>query len=219
MSLNGGNVMMMAKGLGGERFGQIRKLDPISLLGAGVALFLLTDEQPWWSVAGQSIDNLLSIQASPYYLHTVATGISPDAAFIGPLGALTRILLVGGFLGLLASGLRPRAWWRDIAAYFGLASILEVFVSFLLIYHAAETTMLAAYGTVPPFLGTTQLQGFVVGADLTGHFQPVVESAFNFSFYLGIACVALVFGSLLLLRGRMRTKSRGADALFSYQED
>lgn len=219
MSPNGQNLSTMATGQGRERFERVRRLDPISLVGAGVALLLLIDEQPWWSVAGQSVNNLLSIQASPYYFHTVATGISPDAPFVGPLGTFTRVLLTVGFIGLLGSGFRPRAWWRDIALYFGLAAILEVFVSFLLMYHAAETTMLAAYGTVPPFFGSTQLSGFVVGVDLTSHFQPMVASGFNASFYLGIFCVGLLLGSLALLRGRTRARSRGADALFSDQED
>lgn len=219
MSPNGQILSTMARGQSREPFGQVRKLGLTSLVGAGVALFLLTDDQPWWSLAGQSINNLLTIQASPYYFHTVATGISPDASFVGPLGTFTRILLTIGFIGLLGSGFRPRAWWRDIASYFGLAAILEVFVSFLLIYHAAETTMLAAYGTVPPFFGTVQLPGFVVGVDLTSHFQPMVASGFNISFYLGIFCVGLLLGSLALLRGRTGAKSRGADALFSYQED
>src|SRR5260370_17289751 len=101
----------------------IRHIGPLILLSAAVSLFLILETDPWWRVTGATSSKLLTMEVSPYYFQTIATGISSGAPFVASLGSLTRLLLILGFVALAASTIRPNAWWRELAAFFSPLSL------------------------------------------------------------------------------------------------
>jgi len=134
----------------------------------------------------------LSIQVSPFYLQIAATGISATTPVASVLGALTRILLILSSLALLASSLRPTVWWRPLVTWLSLASLTELFFSLLLLVHAAQTALLAAYGTNPPTTGTILYPARIVGTDLNTYLNPSITATFNLDFYLGLLSLTIV---------------------------
>jgi len=198
-----------------------KRTDPLTLLGAVVSLFLVISNDPWWSIRGANGNNLLTMQVSPFYFHATATGLSTTAPFVEFLGPFTRILLILAFVALGMSSLSPSSWWRELAVYFGLSALIEVYFSFLLIYHAAETTLLGTYGIVPAYSGTSQIPALVVGLDLKTYTQPLVTASFTFPFYFGFVGLGLVGLSLVFesLRGRKaRLGQKGVGAIFTQDE-
>ena len=181
-----------------EKFGFLRKVDLLILLGALLALFVALGSEPWWTLTGATTSSLLSVQVSPFYLHINALGIPSTIAAANTLGSLTRVLLILGSLALLAASLQPTAWWRKLAVYLGLSSLLELYFSFVMIYYWAETAILRAYGVVPPFYGTAALQGNILGLDLRYYSAPLVTATFYFPYYLGLFGLALVLGRSLV---------------------
>jgi len=199
----------------------IRHIDPLILLSAAVSLFLILKTDPWWRVTGATSNKLLTIEVSPYYFQTIATGISSGGPFVASLGPLTRVLLIRGFVALAASSVRPSAWWRELAVYFSLSALAELYLSFLLMHHAAETTLLGTYGILPPYSGTSHLPASIIGLDLNDYSQPLVAAGFNMPFYMGFLIPGLIGGSLILqrFRGRRRSAPRGVAAIFSPDSD
>src|SRR6184192_1382303 len=188
-----------------------KRTDPLTLLGAVVSLFLVISNDPWWSIRGANGNNLLTMQVSPFYFHASATGLSTSAPFVEFLGPFTRILLILAFVALGMSSLTPSSWWRELVVYF----------SFLLIYHAAETTLLGTYGIVPSYSGTSQIPALVVGLDLKTYTQPLVTASFTFPFYFGFVGLGLVGLSLVFdgLRGRKaRLGQKGVGSIFTQDE-
>ncbi len=177
-----------------ERIGFLRRLDFLVLLGAVVTLLLALTSEPWWILTGTTNSRLLSIQVSPFYLHINAVGLPSTSAFANGLGSFTRILLFFGFLALAAASIRPTAWWRNLAVYLGLSSLAELYFSFLMMYYWAESAFLAAYGVIPPYSGTTTLQGRILGLDLVSYSGPLITGAFTIPFYLGFLGFSLVMG-------------------------
>ena len=196
----------------------LRQIDPLILLGAVVSLFLTLGTDPWWRVSGATNNKLLTMEVSPYYLQTIATGISSGAPFVASLGALTRLLLILGFVALAASSIRPNAWWRELAVFFSLSALAELYLSFLLMYNAAETTLLATYGILPPYSGTSRLPTLIIGLDLNTYANPLVSAGFNLPFYLGFLSLGLV-GTSQIIRSRRRrrelTAQKGVAAIFT----
>jgi hypothetical protein len=115
-----------------------------------VSFLLALETDPWWRVTGATSNKLLTMEVSPYYFQTIATGISSGAPFVAYLGSLTHLLLILGFVALATLSIRPNAWWRELAVFFSLSALAELYLSFLLMYHAAETTLLGTYGILPP---------------------------------------------------------------------
>src|SRR5438034_6157052 len=138
-----------------------KRTDPLTLLGAVVSLYLVISNDPWWSIRGANGNNLLTMQVSPFYFHASATGLSTTASFVEFLGPFTRILLIVAFVALGMSSLNPPSWWRELAVYFSLSAVIELYFSFLLIYHAAEPTLLGVYGIVSSYSFTRQISPFV----------------------------------------------------------
>ena len=136
----------------------------------------------------------MSIQVSPFYLHINAIGLPPTSALANGLGSFTRILIFFGFLALAAASIRPTAWWRNLAVYFGLCSLAELYFSFLMMYYWAESAFVIAYGIVPPYSGTALLPGRILGLDLFYYSGPLVTAAFGIAFYLGFLSFSLVMG-------------------------
>src|SRR6266705_3573074 len=168
----------------GEKFGFLRRVDILLLLGALVALFVALGNEPWWTLSGASTSNLLSIQVSPFYLHINALGLPSTLPTANSLGSFTRVLLIIGSLALLAASLHPTAWWRNLAVYLGLSSLAELYFSFVMIYYWAETAIVQAYGVVPPYDGTASLQANILGLD--------------FKYYLAFLGLAMVVGRSLI---------------------
>jgi hypothetical protein len=177
-----------------ESIGFLRRLDLFVLLGALITLFLALASEPWWTLTGTTNSKLLSIQVSPFYLHINAIGLPATSASAATLGSFTRILLFFGFLALAAASIRPTAWWRSLAVYFGLSSLAELYLSFLMMYYWAESAFVVAYGFVPPYSGTTSLPGRILGLDLTYYSGPLVTASFAIPFYLGFLSFSLVMG-------------------------
>jgi hypothetical protein len=197
---------------------RFRQIDPLILLSAAVSLFLILETDPWWRVSGATSNKLLAMEVSPFFFQTIATGISSGAPFVASLGALTRLLLILGFVALAASSIRPNAWWRELAVFFSLSALAELYLSFLLMYHAAETTLLGTYGILPPYSGTSRLPTSIIGLDLNTYANPLVSAGFNLPFYLGFLSLGLVGASQILKSLRKRrelTAQKGVAAIFT----
>jgi hypothetical protein len=200
----------------------LERTDPFALVGAVLALFLATSSDPWWSMSGANNNNLLIMRVSPFYFHVDATGLASTVPFAELLGPLTRILLILAFVALGMTALNPIAWWRELAVYFSLSALTELYLSFMLLYHAAETTFLGAYGVVPPTAGTVYLPTMVLGLDLNNYLRPLVTAGFAPSFYLGFVAIGLV-GSRLFIDSvrekRTMIEHRGVGAVFTSDRD
>jgi hypothetical protein len=127
-------------------------------------------------------------------MHIDAIGLPTTSSFANSLGSFTRVLLFFGFVALVAASIRPTAWWRNLAVYIGLSSLAELYFSFLMMYYWAESAFVEAYGLVPPYSGTTPLQGRILGLDLTYYSGPLVTAGFAIPFYLGFLSFSLVMG-------------------------
>jgi hypothetical protein len=179
----------------GVRFGRLfRQFDVLTTIGAIVALFVVSGSEPWWTLTGATNTRLFSIEVSPFFVQMFATGLPstvPAAAFVG---AFTRTFLLAGFVALFAASIRPTAWWRNLAMYFGLSSLAELYLSFCLMFYWAETAFVNTYGVVPPYFGTTVFQATVVGLDLGYYPAPQVSASFNIGFFLGFVSISLILG-------------------------
>jgi hypothetical protein len=198
--------------------GLLRRIDVFALLGAVVALFLGPANGPWWTVSGAENSRLLSIQVSPFYLQADATGLSTSTFFSVPLGSFTSILLIISLIALGASSFHPGTWWGKLAVYFGLCSMTELYLSFLLMYHGALTMLLGVYGILPPYFGTNQLLTNIVGLDLNNHHDPSVTASFGLPFYLGFLSIGLIATSLMvndIAEKRKTHEKRGVGAIFT----
>ncbi len=199
----------------------LKQIDPFFLIGAVFSLVMVASSDPWWTLTGAG-QNLLMIHISPFYLQTSATGLAPTVPFAQILGPLTRILLGLAFLLLGMISLSPPAWWRNLAVCFSLSVLAEVYLSFALLYHSAQTSLLGAYGVIPPYNGGAQLSTTVVGLDLTPHFQPFVIAGFSLSFYLGFVTFGLIVASLiadLAKSRRERKEQKGVAAIFTSDKE
>src|SRR6266568_6047414 len=147
---------------------------------------------------GATTNSLFSVQVSPFYVHINAVGLSPTVPLAVGLGSLTRTVLLLGFIAFFVASLRPTAWWRNLAVYFGFASLAELYLSFILMYFWAETAFANAYGVVPPYYGTTSLQANIIGLDLSYYSTPLVTAVFGLPYYLGFVSIGLVMGRTII---------------------
>src|SRR5438093_7796376 len=178
--------------------GLLRRFDLLIMLSAIVTLFVALGTEAWWTLNGATTNSLFSIQVSPFYLHIDAIGLPSTVPLAVGLGSLTRTLLLLGFVSLFVASLRPTAWWRNLAVYFGFASLAELYLSFVLMYYWAETAFVNAYGVVPPYYGTTSLQANIVGLDLSYYTTPLVSATFFLPYYLGFISIGLVTGRTII---------------------
>lgn len=122
------------------------------------------------------------------------------------------------FVVLTATGVSSNAWWRELAVYFSLSALSELYLSFLLIYHYTETVFLGSYGIVLPSSGISRLSSVLVGLDLNSYANPLVSAGFNLPFYLGFLGQVLV-GASQILKGlqqrRKLTAQKGVAAIFT----
>jgi hypothetical protein len=174
------------------------RFDFLVLAGAVVALFVALGSEPWWTLSGATTSRLFSIQVSPFFVHIVAVGFPSTAPFANSLGAFTRTFLLVGFIMLFAAGIQPAAWWRNLAVYFGISSLAELYLSFLLMYYWAETAFFNAYGVVIPLTGTSSLAANVIGLDFAYYASPIVTASFNLPYYIGFVSIGLVTGRALI---------------------
>ncbi len=181
-----------------EKVGFLRQVDLLVLIGALVALFVALGSEPWWTLTGTTTNNLMNIQVSPFYLHINALGLPSTVSAANNLGSFSRVLLILGSLALFAASIQPTSWWRNLVVYFGLSSLAELYLSFILIYYWAETAIVQAYGIVPPYYGTASLQGSILGLDLKYYSAPLVTASFYFPYYLGFLSLGLVLGRSLI---------------------
>lgn len=110
------------------------------------------------------------------------------------------------------------AWWGEISKYFSLCVLSELYLSFLLMYHAAETSLLGMYGILPPSSGTVHLPAVIIGLDMNSYLHPLVTAGFSLPFYLGFLSLGLVGGSLIIENLRTRKEERprkGVAAVFT----
>ena len=147
---------------------------------------------------------MLSIQVSPFYLQIAATGLPVTIPLASILGAITRILLILCSGAMLASSLRPTAWWRPIATWLSLASLTELFFSLFLFVHAGQSALVAAYGANPPTTGTILYPARILGTDLNTYLNPPLTASLNLDFYLGLVSLTIIGTSTLLTMLRER---------------
>jgi hypothetical protein len=178
--------------------GLLQRIDLLVLLSSIVLLFVALGTEPWWTLNGATTNKLLSVQISPFFLHITAVGVPSTTALSTSLGYVTRTLVLLGFVALFAGGVRPRAWWRNLAIAFGFASLVELYLSFLLMFYWAETMFVSAYSAAPPLYGTTIFQANVIGLDLTYYSRPLVTATFLLPFYLGYISMTLMLGQTVL---------------------
>ena len=199
----------------------LKRTDPFIILSTVVTLFLTVSTQPWWTLTGANGSRLVSLEVSPFFLNTSATGLSTTIGFSEYLGPGTRILLVVAFVMLGLFSLNPFRWWRNIAVYFSLSTFLELYFSFFLNYHAAETLLLGAYGAIPPYSGTSILPAVVVGLDLKTYTSPSVTAGFSLPFYIGFFGLGFLSASMILKRREARKApvQRGVEAIFTSEPD
>ena len=198
------------------RFGH--RIDPLILTSAAVSLFLAINGDPWWKLAGADSSKLLTVQVSPYYLQTLATGIAPATSFLESLGSLTRVLLILGFIAMVATGIRSDALWQELSVYFSLSALSTLYLSFLLMYHYTETVFLGSYGIVLPSSGISRLPTVFIGLDLKNYASPLVSAGFNLPFYLGFLSLSLIGASQILKslqQKRELTAQKGVAAIFT----
>jgi len=155
--------------------------------------------------------HVLSIQVSPFYLQIAATGLPVTIPLASILGAITRILLILCSAALLASSLRPTAWWRPLATWLGLASLTELFFGLLLLVHAGQTALVAAYGSNPPTSGTISYPARILGTDLNTYLNPSLTASFNLDFYLGLLSLTIVGTTTILKMLQERGLMAAAD--------
>jgi hypothetical protein len=190
----------------------------LTLLGATFALFLAQSSEPWWSLAGGSTGQLFSLQVSPFYFQANAIGLSASTPFAIMLGSATRLLSILCVIALIASSIRPTAWWRPLALTFGICSLTELYLSFLLMHLAAEAALLGAYGVIPSFYGNSYLPVNILGLDLNNYTKPLVTARFGLPFYLGFPGLGLVgcgFVIKSLRERRKRIRQKGVQAIFT----
>src|SRR2546428_10238371 len=149
-----------------EKMGFFRQIDLLVLIGALVALFVALGSEPWWTLTGTTTSNVLSVQVSTFYLHINALGLPPTVSGANNLGSFTRVLLILGSLALFAASIQPTSWWRNLAVYFGLSAVVEIYLSFILIFYWAESAIVQTYCVVPPDYWAAALQGGIFGLDL-----------------------------------------------------
>lgn len=173
-------------------------IDFLTLAGAIVTLFVALGTESWWTLTGTTNSKLFNIQVSPFYVHISAVGLPTTVPLAGALGSLTRTVLLLGFLALFAASIRPTSWWRNLAVYFGVSALAELYLSFVLMFYWTETAFLNTYGILPPYLGTTNLQTNMVGLDLTLYSTPLVTATFGIPYYLGFISMGLIFGRTIV---------------------
>src|SRR6267143_6956846 len=196
----------------------LQRIDLPTFIAGLVAGFLALSSAPWWTLTSPTNSHVLSIQVSPFYLQIAATGIPATTPLASALGALTRILLILCSLSLVASSIRPIAWWRPLATWLSLACLTELFFSLFLLMHAGQTALLTTYGTNPPTSGTTIYPARIVGTDLNTYLNPSVAATFNLDFYLGLLSLTIMGASTILkmlqARGLMAATVPGIKEFF-----
>jgi hypothetical protein len=128
------------------------------------------------------------------------------------------VVLILTFVALVLAILFPSKWLRHLTVYFSLSAFMELYISFLLNYHAAETLLLGTYGVVPPYSGTSNLPAVIVGLDLNTYVQPLVTAGFSLPFYLGFLCLGLIIASAapgVRRRKPKKVSRRGVEAVFT----
>lgn len=178
--------------------GLLEKIDIPSFIAGLIAGFLALSNEPWWTLTGPAGSNILSIVVSPFYLEIYASGVPVTTPVASILGAFTRIIVILCSIGLVACSVRPTAWWRPLATWLGLASLVEIFFSFFLFIHSAQTALLTLYGASPPISGTALYPARVVGTDLYAYQFPFLTATFNIDFFLGLGSLTIIGTSTVL---------------------
>lgn len=79
-----------------------------------------------------------------------------------------------------------------------MSSLIELFLSLLLLIHTGENALLTIYGTNPPTSGTITYPARIIGTDLNSYLNPTIAAAFNPDFYLGLVSLTIVGASIIL---------------------
>ncbi len=148
--------------------------------------------EPWWTVKGVESDQIVNVAVSPFYVQIEGAGLPTSIPFASSFGIVARIVLLASAFLLGLTGLRPRVWWRNLATWFASSSTALAFLSLALLLHGVRTVLLYAYGASPPFFGTANLPGSILGIDLAYHVSPLVSAAFSAYFFLALVSVAIV---------------------------
>ncbi len=175
----------------------LQRVDLPFLFAALIAGIVALVNDPWWTVKAVGSSSILNVQVSPFYVRIDALGAPATLPYVFALGTTTRIMLGLTAMALAIVAFSPMSVWRKPVFWLGLSSIVEAYLSFTLMLHSAQLTLLNMYGTVPPLSGDTVIPGTVLGLDFSSYFNPRITSSFAPLFLLGLACTALLGGSEL----------------------
>ena len=169
-----------------------RRINLPMLVAGAIAGILTLGMDPWWTLQGASSNQIILIKVSPFFLEMHATGLPVDLPGVTLIGAVTRMLVGLASLFLILSSVWKGAWWRNLAQWFNIAAIVEVFLSLAIMIGTVRQEILAKYGMAFPLSGRFQFPANVLGMDLQLYPSPVLIAGFELPFYIGVVCLAIV---------------------------
>jgi hypothetical protein len=147
---------------------------------------------PWWTLQGEGSSQIITLRVSPFYMETYATGLGVTTPAAIAIGVLTRILVGIASLLLIISSVKPTVWWRNLAQWFNITAVVQMFLSLAILINTARQELLAEYGVVLPLYGRMRFPGNVLGMDLRLYQSPMASAGFGVLFYAGVFCVCIV---------------------------
>lgn len=173
----------------------LRRLNLPFLIVAMFTGFIALGNEAWWVVEGVGSNSILKVGVSPFYVEISAIGVPPTVPYALILGSVTRVLLAVTTLALALGAFWPKTVWRKPVFWLSLSTLMELYLSFALLLHSAQVTLLDAYGTIPPLSGNAVIQGRITGLDFSTFLNPTISSTITAPFFLGLASIALLGGS------------------------
>jgi hypothetical protein len=177
---------------GGHNQPFYHKVSIPTFLAGIIAGILALGKDPWWTLQGAGSSQIITLHVSPFYLETYATGLEATTSAAMAIGVLTRVLVGIASLLLIISSIKPTAWWRNLAQWFNITALTQMFLSLAILINTARQEILAEYGTSLPLYGQVRFPANVLGLDLRFYPSPVITAVFGPLFYAGVFCLGLV---------------------------
>src|SRR5437870_12852593 len=147
---------------------------------------------PWWTLQGEGSSQIITLRVSPFYMETYATGLGVTTPAAVAIGVLTRTLVGIASLLLIISSIKPTVWWRNLAQWFNITAVVQMFLSLAILINTARQEILAVYGISLPLYGRVRFRTNVLGFDLRFYPLPVAPAGYRGLFYAACFCLGLV---------------------------
>jgi hypothetical protein len=178
------------------------KVNIQTFLAGIIAGILALSKDPWWTLQGEGSSQIITLRISPFYMETYATGLGVTTSAAVAIGALTRFLVGVTSLLLIISSVKTTVWWRNLAQWFNITAVVQMFLSLAILINTARQELLAEYGVMLPLSGRARFPANVLGLDLRLYQSPMMSAGFGALFYAGVFCLFLVATERLMsLRG------------------